>query len=40
MIWPHSPLWHWPVIAISQLIGWEHVGIAARLLGGRPMPPF
>ena len=22
MIWPHSPLWHCPVIAISHLIGW------------------
>jgi 4-amino-4-deoxy-L-arabinose transferase-like glycosyltransferase len=31
-IWPHSPLWHWPVIAISQLIGWEHVDIAVRLV--------
>lgn len=30
-IWPHSPLWHWPVIAISSLIGWEHVDIAIRL---------
>jgi len=32
MIWPHSPLWHWPVIAISQLIGWEHADIAVRLV--------
>jgi len=32
MIWPHSPLWHWPVIAISQIIGWEHVDIAIRLV--------
>ncbi len=32
MIWPHSPLWHWPVIAISRLIGWEHVDIAMRLV--------
>jgi len=31
-VWPHSPLWHWPVIAISQLIGWEHVDIAIRLV--------
>ena len=31
-IWPHSPLWHWPVIAISQLLGWEHVDIAVRLV--------
>lgn len=31
-VWPHSPLWHWPVIAISQLIGWEHVDIAVRLV--------
>jgi len=31
-IWPHSPLWHWPVIAISQVIGWEHVDIAMRLV--------
>ncbi len=30
MIWPHSPLWHWPVIAISKLIGWEHVDLAVR----------
>ena len=30
-IWPHSPLWHWPVIIISTLIGWEHVDIAVRL---------
>ncbi len=30
-IWPHSPLWHWPVISISTLIGWEHVDIAIRL---------
>ncbi|WP_238701255.1 ArnT family glycosyltransferase [Mariprofundus erugo] len=32
MIWPHSPLWHWPVMAISNLIGWEHVDIAVRLV--------
>jgi len=32
LIWPHSPLWHWPVIAISQVIGWEHVDIAVRLV--------
>jgi len=32
MIWPHSVLWHWPVILISQLIGWEHVDIAVRLV--------
>ncbi|MDX8404594.1 MAG: glycosyltransferase family 39 protein [Mariprofundus sp.] len=32
MIWPHSPLWHWPVIAISKIIGWEHVDIAVRLV--------
>ena len=31
-IWPHSPLWHWPVIGISTLIGWEHVDIAIRLV--------
>ncbi|MDQ6970030.1 MAG: glycosyltransferase family 39 protein [Mariprofundus sp.] len=30
MIWPHSVLWHWPVIAISSLIGWEHVDLAVR----------
>jgi len=32
MIWPHSPLWHWPVIIISNIIGWEHVDIAVRLV--------
>jgi len=31
-VWPHSPLWHWPVIGISQLIGWEHVDIAVRMV--------
>ncbi|WP_018295291.1 ArnT family glycosyltransferase [Mariprofundus ferrooxydans] len=31
-IWPHSPLWHWPVIIISKIIGWEHVDIAVRLV--------
>jgi len=31
-IWPHSPLWHWPVILISSLIGWEHVDLAIRLV--------
>jgi len=31
-IWPHSPLWHWPVMAICNLIGWEHVDIAIRLV--------
>jgi len=31
-IWPHSPLWHWPVIAISKLIGWEHVDLAVRFV--------
>ena len=31
-IWPHSPLWHWPVIAISNLIGWQHADIAVRLV--------
>ncbi|ATX79581.1 Dolichyl-phosphate-mannose-protein mannosyltransferase [Mariprofundus aestuarium] len=32
IIWPHSPLWHWPVIGISTLIGWEHIDIAIRLV--------
>jgi len=32
MIWPHSPLWHWPVIVISNIIGWVHVDIAVRLV--------
>lgn len=31
-IWPHSPLWHWPVIIISSSIGWEHVDLAIRLV--------
>ncbi|MBL4774715.1 MAG: glycosyltransferase family 39 protein [Mariprofundus sp.] len=31
-IWPHSPLWHWPVIIISKLIGWEHVDFAVRFV--------
>jgi len=31
-IWPHSPLWHWPVIGICKLIGWQHVDIAIRLV--------
>ncbi len=31
-IWPHSPFWHWPVISISKLIGWQHVDIAIRLV--------
>ncbi|RME59091.1 hypothetical protein D6779_05105, partial [Candidatus Parcubacteria bacterium] len=31
-IWPHSPFWHWPVIALCGLIGWEHVDIAIRLV--------
>ena len=32
MIWPHSPLWHWPVIGISMIIGWEHVDASIRLV--------
>jgi len=32
MVWPHSVLWHWPVIIISKVIGWEHVDIAVRLV--------
>jgi len=31
-VWPHSPLWHWPVMGICQLIGWQHVDIAIRLV--------
>ncbi|OIQ03829.1 MAG: hypothetical protein COS82_10005 [Zetaproteobacteria bacterium CG06_land_8_20_14_3_00_59_53] len=31
-VWPHSPLWHWPVMLICGLIGWEHVDIAIRLV--------
>jgi 4-amino-4-deoxy-L-arabinose transferase-like glycosyltransferase len=31
-IWPHSPLWHWPVMAICSLIGWVHVDIAIRFV--------
>lgn len=31
-VWPHPPLYHWPIIAICQLIGWEHVDIAVRLV--------
>ncbi|OIO68105.1 MAG: hypothetical protein COW19_01845 [Zetaproteobacteria bacterium CG12_big_fil_rev_8_21_14_0_65_55_1124] len=31
-VWPHSPLWHWPVMGICKLIGWEHVDIAIRLV--------
>ncbi|MDX8391362.1 MAG: hypothetical protein R8K53_02180, partial [Mariprofundaceae bacterium] len=31
-IWPHSPLWHWPVMGICTVIGWEHVDIAIRLV--------
>ncbi len=30
-VWPHSPLWHWPVMAISMLIGWEHVDLSIRM---------
>ncbi|RME50374.1 MAG: hypothetical protein D6790_21310 [Caldilineae bacterium] len=32
MVWPHSPLWHWPVIGLCLLFGWEHVDIAIRLV--------
>jgi len=32
VVWPHSPLWHWPVMGICALIGWEHVDIAIRLV--------
>jgi len=32
MVWPHSVLWHWPVIMISNIIGWVHVDIAVRLV--------
>lgn len=32
MVWPHSVLWHWPVIVISNIIGWVHVDIAVRLV--------
>lgn len=31
-IWPHSPVYHWPVIGLCQLIGWEHVDIAVRFI--------
>ena len=31
-VWPHPPLYHWPIIGICQLIGWEHVDIAIRLV--------
>lgn len=31
-VWPHSPLWHWPVMGICYLIGWAHVDIAIRLV--------
>jgi len=31
-VWPHSPLWHWPVMLICGLIGWEHVDVAIRLV--------
>ncbi|MFQ5519144.1 MAG: ArnT family glycosyltransferase, partial [Mariprofundus sp.] len=31
-VWPHSPFWHWPVIGICKLIGWQHVDIAIRLV--------
>lgn len=32
VVWPHSPLWHWPVMLICSLIGWEHVDIAIRFV--------
>ena len=32
MVFPHPPVWHWPVIVISQVLGWEHVDIAIRLV--------
>ena len=31
-VWPHSPLWHWPVILLCEAIGWQHVDIAIRLV--------
>jgi len=31
-VWPHPPFFHWPVILLSNLIGWEHVDIAQRLV--------
>lgn len=31
-VWPHSPLWHWPVMLICGAIGWEHVDVAMRLV--------
>jgi len=32
IIWPHSPVYHWPIIGLCQLIGWEHVDIAIRFI--------
>jgi len=32
MTLPLAVLWHWPVIIISKIIGWEHVDIAVRLV--------
>jgi len=31
-VWPHSPVYHWPVIGICQLIGWEHMDLAVRFV--------
>ncbi len=31
-VWPHPPLFHWPVILLASLIGWEHVDLAQRLV--------
>ena len=32
LYWPKTPLYNWLIIAVAQLIGWEHLHIAARIV--------
>jgi len=32
LAWPKTPLYNWLIIGVSQVIGWQHLEIAARLV--------
>lgn len=32
MPWPKTPLYNWLIIAVSQVIGWQHLEIATRIV--------
>jgi len=32
MYWPKTPLYNWLIVAVAQLIGWENLHIAARIV--------